>query len=104
MKTVLNREHSPMPTSVWRQNENRNYEIHVEDKAAGDCVPAFGLKIRAVNTGWLCYPLAESRNWGRFRQRVDEERDEKCGKPVFIIMSLDTRHTTAPHSNIAMRV
>jgi len=40
-------------------------------------------KLRTINTGCLCYPLAESRSWGRFRQRIHEERDGKGGKPGY---------------------
>jgi len=36
-----------------------------------------------MNTVWLCYPFAEPGNWGRFRKWVNEEHDEKGGKPGY---------------------
>jgi len=56
MQTVLNHEHSPVPTSMFDNEDKMRivttkstlktklqvtvfHEIHVEDEAAGDCVP-----------------------------------------------------------------
>jgi len=50
-----------------------------------------------MNTVWLCYPFAEPGNWGRFRKWVNEEHDEKGGKPGY---SSDD----CAHLNITMRV
>jgi len=51
-----------------------------------------------MNTGWLCYLLAESRSCGRFHQRVNEEHDEKG------VVSQNTHQTIAPNLNTTMRV